>query len=442
MNKTNNKTRLSGNYWSVFFTAILLICSSLTSAEETANLTDILHQLEQVSPQLQVDKANAAATKAGIDKASSEYWGQVNLYGRDIHYDNARLVNPISPPVDFSQIAVDRNQYGHGATLSLPLDINGRIRARVNAQQYLNEAANYAVEDSRLQLFSQAVFLFRNLQRLTGVREALNKQHHALNQHYDITATAIRVGRLAEVELLRIEAEIKAVEGQLAAIDGDDSRLRANLAALLNQTQFTKQLVVATITPTHLSRIFEGALEQRPDIQRFKGLIEAEKENIKEARREWWPTLAVQADVSRNSGYDGKGSDNWSVITQLNWELWDGGRRKAQISEANAKKQAALQQKVLVFNQAKAEFEAARSSWTASQLQYFAAQAGLKAAIETEKIQSDRYQNGRLSSVDLLDAESALAQARSNLSSALAAWWLADDQLNLAMGKEPSAYNL
>jgi len=419
-----------------------LIGSLPLKASEIADLSMLLHQLEQVSPQLRVDKANIDESKAGIDKASSEYWGRITLYGKDIHYNNNRLVSPLAPPVNFSQVAVDRNQYSYGAHLSLPLDINGKITAKVHAQQHLNEASHFAFANSRLQLFSQAVFLYRSLQQLSGVREALNKQRQALLEHYQVTKTAINVGRLAKVELLRIEAEIKAVEGQLASVNGDDARLRANLAALLNQTHYTKSIVQAKSTPVALSAINEESLQQRPDIQRFNRLTKAEKESAKGAYWDWLPSLSVQANIAKNSGYNGDGSGVWNVVGQLDWELWDGGRRSAQISQAHAKIQAVQQQKVLAANQAKAEFDAATAGWTASQRQYEAALAGLQAAIETEKIQSDRYQNGRLSSVDLLDAESALAKARSSLSSAIATWWLADDQLNLALGKEPQAYRL
>ncbi len=429
------------NLWLLLVVSLLGFPLGL-EASEIEDLSTILHQLEQVSPQLRLDKANIAESKAGIDKASSEYWGRITLYGQDIHYNNNRLVSPLAPPVNFSQVAVDSNQYSYGANLSLPLDINGKITAKVHAQRHLNEASHFALANSRLQLFSQAVFLYRSLQQLSGVREALNKQHQALLEHYQVTKTAISVGRLAKVELLRIKAEIKAVEGQLAAINGDDSRLRANLAALLNQAQYTKLIVQAKSTPTPLVDVNDESLQQRPDIQRFNRLTKAEKESAKGVYRNWLPSLSVQANVAENSGYNGERSGVWSVVGQLDWELWDGGRRMAQISQANAKIQAVQQQKVLAANQAKAEFDAATAGWIASQRQFEAAQAGLQAAIETEKIQSDRYQNGRLSSVDLLDAESVLAKARSNLSSAIATWWLADDQLNLALGREPQAYLL
>ncbi len=427
--------------------SLLILCTTLllaapaNSVAETTSLHDILHQLEHTSPQLAASRADANAATAGVAVAKSQYWGRAEIFGQDMHYNNARLVNPITPPIDFTTMAIDRNQFGYGATFTLPVDINGRITAAVRAQEHVSQAADYGIESSRLNLFAQAVSLYRGLQQITGTRQALSSQRQALIKHHDITQTAIRVGRTARVELLRIDAEIKAVEGRIAALDGDEARLRANLAALLNQQQFATSVSAPDKAPAGLTLPERKLLQDRPDIMSSNSRIRAADESLKSARREWLPSFSIQATTMRNQGYTASGDNTWSVTGQLTWELWDGGRRFAHADQAHAKKEAARQQQLLIHNRARAEFDAARAAWKAAGLQYQAAQAGLEAAVETEQIQSDRYRNGRLSSVDLLDAEAALAQARSNLSSALAAWWLADDQLNLAAGRAPGAYD-
>jgi len=420
--------------------ACLLMNVQYSIAEKPDGLHTILHQLEQVSPQLAISKANAGAAMAGVAIARSKYWGQVKVFGRDTHYNNSRLVNPLSPPINFATVAADRDQFAYGATLTLPVDINGKITANLRAQEHLGRSADYEVESSRLNLFAQAVSLYRGLQRIVGAREALISQQQALHKHYEITETGIRVGRLARVELLRIDAEAKAVEGRIAALDGDDARLRANLAALLNQQQFSAQVPLPDKTPAGFILPDHAALQLRSDIQSADSQIQAADENLSGARSQWLPSLSIQATSMRNQGYSAAGDNTWSVTGQLSWELWDGGRRFAQADQAHAKKEAARQHQLLIHNRAMAEFGAARAGWKAAELQYQAAQSGLKAAVETEHIQANRYRNGRLSSVDLLDAEAVLAQARSNVSSALTAWWLADDQLNLAVGKPPKAY--
>jgi len=427
---------------------LFLVCLSFPLqlfGAEAVSLGQVLHQLESDSPQLSASRAQADAASAGVTVAKSRYWGHAELFARDTHYNNARLVNPISPPINFSTFAVDRDQYGYGAVLTLPLDIDGRITAAVHAQEHMSQAAGFQVADMRLELFSQAVSLYRGLQRVAGSRQALQRQHQALLKHHDITMSAIRVGRLARVELLRIDAELKSVEGQIATLNGEESRLRAGLASLLNRKSFGMAVELSDALPRGMpslesSQPADEKLLLRPDVQGAVSMMRAQDENLKGARREWLPSLSVQAVTSRNQGYTAAGENTWSVTGQLTWQLWDGGRRFAHADQAQANREAARQQQIAVRNRARAELEAAMASWHAANLQFEAAQAGLKAAEETEKIQSERYRNGRLSVLDMLDAEAALSKARSNLSNAMANWWLADDQLHLAVGKEPAAY--
>ncbi len=410
-------------------------------ADESISLGDVLRRIEQASPRLSASRAQADAAAAGIAIARSRYLGHAELFGRDTHYNNARLVNPISPPIDFATFAADRNQFGYGAVLTLPLDIDGRIAAAVRASQHQGRAAYLQLAQTRLELFSRGASLYRALQTLDGARQALESQAQALRKHQRISEAAIRIGRIARVELLRIDAEIKSVEGKIAALNGDEARVRAALAALLNQSTFSQAIEPPKTRPMSLRQFEERALTKRPDVQGARSLVLAQEEKLDSARREWLPRLSLQATGSRNQGYAAAGANTWSVTAQLSWQFWDGGRQLAHVDQARANREAARQQQLSVQNQARAELAAAKAAWHAAELQYAAARAGLLAAREAERIQSDRYRNGRISAVDLLDAEASLARARSSLSAAMANWWLADDQLHLAIGQAPSAYH-
>jgi len=402
----------------------------------------LLHQVEQRAPQLSAASAKAEASKAGIRVVKSQYWGHAEVFGQSTHFNNDRLVNPIAYPPVLSRSLFDKNTYGYGAAFTLPVDIDGRITARVHAQEHLSLAANQSAKQTRLSLFAQAVDFYRGLQRLEGIRNALSKQLKALQGHERITVTSVRVGRVAAVELLRIEAEIKSVEGQLAGLTGDEARLRSALGALLNMQRFSDPVAAPSITPS--ATLFTGTgddtLKSRPDLIAAKSVTRAESENLKGAKREWLPSLSVQAEAMWNKGYTTNSDNTWSVTGQLTWQFWDGGRRFANTDRAQANREAARNQYQNTFNQARAEWTTAKARWQAAAKQYQAATAGLKAAAETERIQSDRFADGRISAADLVDAEAALARTRADHTSALANWWLADDQLYLARGEAPAAY--
>jgi len=406
------------------------------------DLGALLHQVEQRAPQLSAASAQTNASKAAIGVAKSQYWGHAEVFGQSTHFNSARLVNPIASPQSFSRSLFDKNTYGYGAAFTLPVDIDGRIAARVHAQEHLSQAAHQNTAQTRLSLFAQTVSLYRGLQRLEGVKQAHLAHLKALQGHRKVTATSVRVGRVAAVELLRIEAEIKSVEGLLAGLTGDEARLRAVLGALLNQQRYSDPVAVPEASPSAASSADreDDELRSRPDLMAAKSVTRAENENLKGAKREWLPSLLVQAEAMRNQGYTASGDNTWSVTGQLAWQFWDGGRRFANTDRAQANREAARARYQNTLNQARAELISAQAAWRAASLQYQAATAGLKSARATERIQSDRFENGRISAADLVDAEAALARARADHTSALADWWLADDQLYLARGEAPSAY--
>jgi len=407
-----------------------------------SDLGSLLHQVEQRAPQLGAASAQANASKAAIRVAKSQYWGHGEVFGQSTHYNNDRLVNPTTFPPVLTRALFDKNTYGYGARYTLPVDVDGRIAARVHAQEHLSQAANQSTAQTRLSLFAQTVALYRGLQRLEGVKQAHLAHLKALQGHQKVTAISVRVGRVAAVELLRIEAEIKSVEGLLAGLTGDESRLRAALGALLNKQRYSNPVAVPKAPPS-AARLADKAMDglrSRPDLMAAKSITRAENENLKGAKREWLPSLSVQAEAMRNQGYTANGDNTWSVTGQLSWQFWDGGRRFANTDRAMANREVARAQYQNTLNQARAELLSAQAAWQASSLQYQAATVGLKSARATERIQSDRFENGRISAADLVDAEAALARARADQTTALADWWLADDQLYLARGEAPSAY--
>jgi len=407
-----------------------------------SSLGSLLHQVEQKAPQLHAASARADASAAGIRVAKSQYWGHAEAFGQSTHYNSDRLVNPISFPPVLTRSLFDKNTYGFGAAYSLPVDVDGRIAAKVHAQEHLSQAAHQSVAQTRLALFAQTVSLYRGLQRLEGVKQAHLAHLKALQGHRKVTAISVQVGRVAAVELLRIEAEIKSVEGLLAGLNGDEIRLRATLGALLNQGVFADKIEILSVAPPSQvsSQDSDEVLKNRPDLMAANSITRAENENLKGAKREWLPNLSLRAETMRNQGYTANGDNTWSVGAQVSWQFWDGGRRFANSDRAHANREAARQQYQSTLNQARAELQSAKASWQAASLQYQAATSGLKSATETERIQSDRFSSGRISAVDLIDAEAALARASADHTTALANWWLADDQLYLARGHAPSAY--
>ena len=417
--------------------AVVVFCT--VTGAQSRELSDVLWQVEKNTPALKAAHARTAMQREGVSQAKSRYWGEVDAMVKNSNYDDTRLINPMSFPVNMREELFDDNQIGYGVTGHIPLDINGRITAGVRAADRKLEAALAREDDVRLQVLHSAADLYHSLEGVKALEKALEKQRQALQAHIQIAAVAIKAGRTAPVEKLRLVADLEAVKGKLAGMRGQEQAIRARIAALMGSKSFADPVQAARVPLVEEAAMDEN-LNGRPDIKALQSSGEAAAAEIDAAFARRLPGLQVNGSWLQNQGFDGEGDDTWALFVQLKMPLWDGGGRRAAVRQAEAGKTAVLRELDLTRNRARAEFVAAKAECAAAKISYRSTEASVAAAKETARIQTDRFAEGRISAADLVDAEASLAAARSGSALALTRWWQAEDHIRRAVGEEPVAY--
>ena len=441
----------SGHRFSSLLSVVVMIMIGLivdsivpgTVRAGTTSLREVLKGVEIHAPALKAAYATADAAAARRHQAIGNLLGELDVYAHDLHFNDNRLTRPISPPIDFSAMTFDKNQIGYGLSARLPIDISGRLLNTFHASSHQTNAARADAAAAHLSLMYEATSLYRELERIEGQREALLKQEEALQKHVEVAEEAVRIGRIATVEELRLVAEVKAVEGRLIGLDGIESGVRSRLAALLDVSSFADSIQVSSNQPDSMPTL-SIAPDDRPEVQAAVERSRSGKSAVKAAWGGFLPNLFVTADWQQNQGYDGSGSNDatWQVAIQASLPLWNGTKRIAALHEAQAQSRAAEYYAEAQRRSAQADVAAARGAFEAARAQYAAARSALDAAEEVARIQTDRFNNGRLSAADLVDAEATLAEARSELSTSLVRWWRADDALRRSVGLPPAAYGI
>ncbi|HKJ81638.1 MAG TPA: TolC family protein [Ignavibacteriaceae bacterium] len=433
---------------SSFIISWLLSGLIFNSQAQTANLGKLLHQVETNAPALKAVNSNAKIYEANRREGLGTLFGSVDAFGQLQYFNDNRLTRPISPPINFATLPFDTKQIGYGLSLTLPLDINGQISTHLNSLVHQERAAAYDAQQFRLALLNQAAALYHGIESISGKLEALNKQAYSIRKQLKVTIIAIKVGRRAPVDSLRMESELSNVEGQIADANGTNTRLRAYLSALLNQPVFSDSVAPPVKTPDEIqnSPFLKLAamrdINNRPDIQSINEKVLAAKSGVTTSWLSFLPKAVLQGSWMENQGFNGKGKDApfWQLGVTVDLPIWTGLTRVARIQEAEARSDAALYQSNALKASAKAEIVSAIGDWNSGKAQFIAAENSLKSAEEVERIQTEQFNQGRLSVTDYLDAEAKLAFSRASFSAALAHWWQADDSLRLAQGLAPSAY--
>ena len=242
----------------------------------------------------------------------------------------------------------------------------------------------------------------------------------------DVAEEREKQGVGTKLDVLQAQAGRDQALYDLASVRGQLQVARGALALALGIPADTEVLVAppATEAPDainapDLQRLVDDALRRRPDIAALRATLAAREAAVTVAGSPLWPSLFLTGNASRDyyDNINGKAfqDHDWSYGggLSLQWPLFDGLQTRSARNVARAQAASAAAQLK------QAELAASAEVWTtyhdyetALQKRAFSA-AFLKSATASHGLALDSYKAGLTSILDLLNAESRLAQARS-----------------------------
>jgi outer membrane protein TolC len=240
----------------------------------------------------------------------------------------------------------------------------------------------------------------------------------------DLLRAQVRIAELQQ-ELLTAESRIDIAEARLAAAMGSAERRHFRPVNALEQC---RQVI------EDRQQWIEKALLKRPDLDQIRLQEEIAEKEIDKARAAHLPDVGLFGTYEINSEDYSDTADNYSVGAMLRLNLYSGHRISARTAEARAAHQriGAMKKTMALGVQVETEqaFLEAKSAWQ----RIGVAEKAVDQAAEGLRIVKNRYNNGLLTIVGLLDAEVALQQARTRHFQALHDYKIARINLALAAG--------
>ena len=240
----------------------------------------------------------------------------------------------------------------------------------------------------------------------------------------DFLRAKVRTAEL-EQERLQAESQVKIAEATLNAVMGytDDRTL-----------QLVSPFSQCIETTGSIGDWTKMALSSRPDLERLSYQEEIAKEEIDKARAEHFPNLKLIGNYEINSEDFSDTEDNYTVGALMQVNLFSGNRisSKAKSAKSTLRSAQALRKnlELVICVQVRESFLNTQSAWKRIQV----AQRVVEQAKESMRIVKNRYQNGLLTIVDLLDAELTHQKSQTNHFKALHDYKVARINLALAAG--------
>ncbi|HEX2690214.1 MAG TPA: TolC family protein [Kofleriaceae bacterium] len=259
-------------------------------------------------------------------------------------------------------------------------------------------------------------------------------------QHAKVLLAA---GTLQQVDVLRLDAERARVEQQLLQADTTALGARRRLAMLLGLPDGTElSLVDIDTTPPELPWSEDDAVARarrdRSDVKVAEAHRHAAELGVAVSRASFVPNVSLLGIYSHAvTAAFGATADSAYVGLSLDWNLWDWGKRAAEVEGARAQSRQASLARAALVDQIAVDTRARWQDARTVQATLAVTARGLAAAAEAQRLQVTRFAHGAATTVEVLDAETTLANAKAQAAIARYQYLVAWMALSRAVGIVP-----
>ena len=326
--------------------------------------------------------------------------------------------------------------------VSQPLYTGGRIKHTLGAARRYGDAAVAARERARQEVVHQVVEAYVRVVVAGYQLDVAQQSRETVRSHLNLVRDLFESGLVVESDVLQVQVRESEIEEMAIRAESAVavSKAALNLAMGRDQTEpveVDRAVDVETEVPgSGLDTLVEEALGARPDLRAEAARVGAAGQEAAAARAGRYPALLVGGSYELNgedlTSFDG---DNWTVQLGLRFTLFEGGATAARVRQAEARRDAAEQQRALLAETMALEVRQAYHEVDASAQRLEQARRAVTLAERSLTIVEDRYREGLTTLVDLQEAESGLTAARSRVVTSASDLLLARTALDLAVGR-------
>ncbi len=361
--------------------------------------------------------------------------------------------------------------------LRMPLFTGGRITNEINAAALLSQAAEHRLARTWEELVFNVSSTFYTILGQRPLIESLQFSTKVLNKQRQRVLDMMRVGKAAKVDVLRTEVRLSDLDQRLVREQTVSEIQRRVLGTLMGIGDGSRPVTVrGNLSLNRRVPDLHGAIAmayaERGDYRAARASLDAQMARVTAARGALWPTLSlagsygtrVAAGITDNGAvfinrfiganpeadnpnvppaqkhYNSPGVSRSLPVGNIgvvaDYPLFDGGRITAQIREQEARLASAQANLRRLELQIRLDVETALLNVTSSRQRVQSTQKAIEQSKESFRIESEKYDLGKGSITDVLDAQAAMLDTQTNYYRALAEYNIALAQLGLATGEK------
>jgi outer membrane protein len=407
------RSRFHRSAWPVLCLAVAGLTAIEPAAAET--LPEAMVRAYQSSPQLNADRARQRGTDENVPQALTGYRPQiVASLGAGLQAVRDLLPN------NTIQTATLR-PWTIGVTVTQVLFNGFKTANSVRVAEFQVQSGREALRNTGQGVLLDAVTAYMNVLANQALVEAQRTNVSVLREILATTKRRLDAGDVTPTDTAQAESRLSRGLADLNA---------AEVALAISKATYTQvigdapsQLAAATsvdrLSPISLSASVETANHEHPAVLGAGYDVDIAQTTIKVAESSLLPTVSVQGSASRTVETDTSltttSTDQASIIGQINVPIYEGGTAASQTRQA---KEVASQSRMVLEQVRNQSRTAAVSAWVSNEgtkVALTAAESEVRAADVALQGVRREAQGGQRTTIDVLNAQQDLTNARSRL---------------------------
>lgn len=426
--------------------ALSVLCSqSVFAATLELDLEETIQRALLTNPSVKIAEYNRKAAKADYSAAKSARGISISLShdsGRGGYADNRSYV--ITDNMGRQIPRYDKsigNSHSNSITASLPIFTGGELQGQIGQAKANYRSMLSAEEQAYNEMKETATTGYFNMLNATNMKALRQESVDRLQAHLDNVIAQYNVGIVARADVLRSEVELaNAQQNYITAsneYDVAEATLNNIIGTPLGTTLLLKDRLQYEPYENDMAYCLAYSEQHRPELKQAEYAIDSAEAALVVARSGHMPK--VYANASNNWG--GNGSDwpgdddeNWSVGVTASMNVFDSGVTWSKIHAAQENLAKAKESQRRIKDNVELEVRTDYLNLREAEKRITTTQVAVASAEEDYHIAVVRYQAGVGTNIDVMDAQEALTQAKTNYYQALYNYNTSKAALNTSMG--------
>ncbi len=346
-------------------------------------------------------------------------------------YDDNRYTNKLVG-VNDSNLVYERinegkgigNSHSNGLTATLPIFTGGRLQGQVEQARANYKYNKIGVQRTYNEMRSTVTNAYFDMLQKDNLRKLSGESVTRLADHLKNVQAQYDVGVVAKVDLLRSQVELADAQQSLIQAENNYQVAEANMNKIIclpmDTTLELDNILVYTPYEKPLEECLVYAALHRPELEQAEQNVEACKGALKIAKSGHMPQVNASATQKwSDNNWPGDENGNWGVGVNVSMNIFDSGVTLSKIhgAEADLKKaEETYRDTVDVMN---LDVRTKYLNLREAEKRIKTTELAVEQADEDYRIAQLRYMNGVGTNTDVLDAQVALTQAKTNYTKAL-----------------------